>query len=255
MNCKPLLIDLDGVLKIGDYPAPDLKEFLSFINENQISACILSNSTLRTGEQVKEFFSSQNIELTIPAITAFDATLSFVKKNYKKVQVYCRDYLIHHFTGLIDEENPEAIVIGDIEDRWNYQVVNDIFKKVFEGADLIAMHKNKYWNPYGELLIDAGAFIHGIEFASGKEAILIGKPSPLYFKAALESINADIEEGFFMLGDDIENDIKAAKDIGGKGILIYTGKTKFPLDKSININPDVEAHSLKEVIEILKREF
>ncbi|NWG29634.1 MAG: HAD hydrolase-like protein [Ignavibacteriaceae bacterium] len=255
MNRKPLLIDLDGVLKLGNSPATDVKAFFGFINENKISACILSNSTLRTGEQVREFFNSHKIELTIPAITAFDAALSFVKKNYKKVQVYCRDYLIHHFEGLIDEENPEAIVIGDIEDRWNYQVVNDIFKKVLEGTDLVAMHKNKYWNPYGELLIDAGAFIHGIEFASGKEAILIGKPSPLYFKAALESINTDIEEGFFMLGDDIENDIKAAQGIGGKGILIYTGKTKFPLDKSISIKPDFEAHSLKEVIDILKREF
>ena len=98
------------------------------------------------------------------------------------------------------------------------------------------------------MLIDAGAFINGIEYASGKEAILIGKPSPLYFKAALEKINAKVEEGFFMIGDDIENDIGAAQDIGGKGILIYTGKTKFPLEKNIRLIPDFEANSLKEVI-------
>ncbi len=252
---KPLLIDLDGVLKIGNSPAPDVKEFLYFIQQNKIPACILSNSTLRTGDLVKEFFSSHNIELSIPAITAFDATLTFIRKNYKKVQVYCRDYLIHHFEDLIDNEKPEAIVIGDIEDKWNYQIMNDIFKKVFAGADLVAMHKNKYWNPNGELLIDAGAFITGIEFASGKSAILIGKPSPLYFKAALESIDAKIEDGFFMIGDDIENDIKASQDIGGKGILIYTGKTKFPLDKSLNIKPDFDAQSLKEVISILRQEL
>ena len=255
MKSRPLLIDLDGVLKLGNSPAPHLKEFFGFINENKIPACILSNSTLRTGELVREFFTSQNIELKIPAITAFDAALAFVKKNYRKVQIYCRDYLIHHFEGMIDEENPEAIVIGDIEDKWNYQIMNNIFKKVFAGADLVAMHKNKYWNPSGELLIDAGAFITGIEFASDKKAILIGKPSPLYFKAALESIDAKIEDGFFMIGDDIENDIKAVLDIGGKGILIYTGKTKFPLDKSLNIKPDFEARSLKEVISILKKEM
>lgn len=253
MKTKPILIDFDGVLKLGTSPAPHIKEFFGFINENKIPACILSNSTLRTGELVDEFFASQGIELSIPVITAFDAALLFVKKNYKKVQVYCRDYLIHHFEGMIDTENPEAIVIGDIEDKWNYQIVNDIFKKVFAGADLIAMHKNKYWNPSGELLIDAGAFITGIEFASGKEAILIGKPSPLYFNAALENIGATIEEGFYMIGDDIENDIKAAQDIGGKGILIYTGKTKFPLNKTLGIKPEFEVHSLKEVITILRK--
>jgi len=117
------------------------------------------------------------------------------------------------------------------------------------------MHKNKYWNPQDEILIDAGAFIHGIEFATGKEAILIGKPSPLYFKAALEKIYCNIENGFYMIGDDIENDIKADQDIDGKGILINTGKTKLPLDKNINIKPDFEVHSLKELISILRREI
>jgi HAD superfamily hydrolase (TIGR01458 family) len=251
---KPILIDLDGVLKIGDSPAPDVEEFLQFINENKIPACILSNSTLKTGDLVEEFFSSHNINLSIPAITAFDTTLSFVKKNYKKVQVYCRDYLIHHFEGMIDNEDPEAIVIGDIEDKWNYQIVNNIFNKVFSGADLVAMHKNRYWNPEGELLIDAGAFIEGIEFASDKKAILIGKPSPNYFREALENINCKLENGFIMIGDDLENDIKAAQAIGGTAILIYTGKTKFPLDINISIKPDFEVHSLKEVINILKRE-
>ncbi len=255
MKYKPLLIDLDGVLKLGNSPAPYVKDLFEYINENKIPSCILSNSTIRTGELVKDFFNEHGITLSIPAITAFDAALSFVKMNYKKVQVYCRDYLIHHFDGIIDNENPEAIVIGDIEDRWNYQIVNDIFKKVFAGADLIAMHKNKYWKPGNELLIDAGAFIHGIEFASSREAILIGKPSPHYFKAALEKIKVNSEEKFFMIGDDIENDIKAAQEIGGRGIIVYTGKTKFPLESSINIKPDFEAKSLKTVIEILKKQL
>jgi len=255
MKKKPLLIDFDGVVKLGKSPAPDAKEFFHFISNNKIPACILSNSTLRTGDLINEFFSSHGIALSIPAITAFDATLSFVKKKYKKVQVYCRDYLFHHFDGMIEEENPEAIVIGDIENKWNYQIINDIFKKVFAGADLIAMHKNKYWNPSGELLIDTGAFITAIEFAATNKAIVIGKPSSHYFKAALEKIGADIEDRFFMIGDDIENDVKAAQDLGGKGILIYTGKTKYPIEKNSNIKPDFEVHSLKQVKELLAEEL
>lgn len=58
-----------------------------------------------------------------------------------------------------------------------------------------------------------------------------------------------------MIGDDIDNDIKAAQDIGGRGIIIYTGKTKYPLEQNNNIKPDFEAHSLKDVISILRKEF
>jgi len=254
MSLKPLLIDFDGVLKIGDSPAPDAQEFFNFISKNKVPCCILSNSTLRTGEMVKDFLASENINIDIPAITAFDATVSYVKKNYKRVKVYCRDNLLHHFGGLIDDENPEAVVIGDIEDKWNYQIVNEIFNIVFAGADLIAMHKNKYWYPKDKLMIDAGAFVNAIEFASDKEAMLIGKPSPLYFKTALDEINSKIENGFFMIGDDVENDVGAVQNIGGTGILIYTGKTKFPLDNNINIKPDFEVNSLKETISIIKME-
>jgi len=251
MKTKPILIDFDGVVKLGHSPASDAKEFFNFINANKIPACILSNSTLRTGDLIQEFFSSHGITFSIPALTAFDAALSFVKKNYKRIQVYCRDYLVHHFEGMIDDENPEAIVIGDIGDKWDYQMMNDIFKRVFAGADLVAMHKNKYWNPSGKVLIDAGAFIAGIEYATSKEAIVIGKPSPHYFKAALEKIGVNIDDGFFIIGDDIENDVKAAQDLGGKGILIFTGKTKFPLESDSVVKPDFEAHSLKEVINLI----
>jgi len=243
------------VIKIGDSPAPDASEFFEFLSKENIPACILSNSTLRTGDLIKEFFASNNIEISITAITAFDAALSYVKKNYKKVQVYCRDYLIHYFEGMISEENPDAVVIGDIEDKWNYQIMNEIFKKVFNGADLVAMHKNKYWNPTGELLIDAGAFIAGIEFASSKEAILLGKPSPHFFKAALEQIGSGSEKDFFMIGDDAENDVQAAQNLGGTGILMYTGKTEYPIDEGLGVKPDFEAHSLKEVIKILSEEL
>ena len=255
MKNKPFLIDLDGVLKLGNSPAPDIKDFLEFVQENKIPACILSNSTLRTGEMVKGFFNEHGITAAIHIITAFDATVTYVKTHYRNVKVYCRDYLLHHFEGMIENVNPEAIVIGDIEDKWNFEIMNEIFNKVFNGADLVAMHKNKYWSPEGELLIDAGAFIKGIEFASGKEAFLIGKPSPLYFKTALELINAKIDDGFYMIGDDIENDIKASQDIGGKGILISTGKTKFPLSEKMNINPDYQVNSLKDIISIFNKEL
>ncbi|MCK7521523.1 MAG: HAD-IA family hydrolase [Ignavibacteriales bacterium] len=63
----------------------------------------------------------------------------------------------------------------------------------------------------------------------------MGKPSPQYFYAALETIECKIEDGFYMIGDDIENDILAAQNIDGMGILIYTGKTKFPLEISFGI--------------------
>lgn len=245
----PLLIDFDGVIKLGNKIAPDAKNFFTFIEKESIPACILSNSTLRTSELMKNFLLEKGLKLEIPAFTAFDVTLEYVKKHYSKVKVYCRDYLLHHFERMIDEHKPEAVVIGDIGDRWNYEIMNEIFKYVMNGAEIIAMHKNKFWQPEGNLILDAGAFITAIEFATGKQAIVIGKPSSHYFKTALEELGFSGNSKFIMIGDDLENDVLAAQKIGATGILILTGKTK-PEDIKES-KPDFVVNSLSEAIPVL----
>lgn len=246
---KPILIDFDGVIKIGKDIAPDAKDFFEFIDKNKIPACILSNSTLRTSELMKEFLRDKGLELKISAFTAFDVTLEFIRKHYSKVKVYCRDYLIHHFEGLLENQNPEAVVIGDIGNRWSYDTMNEIFNYVMNGAEIIAMHKNKFWQPEGKLILDAGAFITAIEFATGKQSTVIGKPSPLYFKTAVEKLGFNFQQGFIMIGDDLENDVIAAQKIGGKGILILTGKTSSEDIK--DEKPDFIVNSLSDAISVL----
>jgi HAD superfamily hydrolase (TIGR01458 family) len=248
-DMKPVLIDFDGVIKLGNDIAPDAKDFFEFIYTEKIPACILSNSTLRTAELMKDFLSQKGLILNIPAFTAFDVTLEYVKKHFSRVKVYCREYLFQHFEGLIDDKNPEAVVIGDIGERWNFETMNEIFQLVMNGCEIIAMHKNKFWQPEGKLILDAGAFIHAIEYATGKEAIIIGKPSPLYFKTALQKIGCSDNSEFFMIGDDLETDVLAAQKINGTGVLILTGKTKIEDIK--NSKPDYVVNSLKDVIKIL----
>ncbi len=252
MKNLPLLIDFDGVIKLGNKPAPDTKDFFDFIKKKNIPAFVISNSTLKTSDDIKEFFKKNNIEFNIPSMTASEAALKYVADNYKRVKVYCIENIKELFTDFIVNENPEAVVVGDLADEWSYDILNEIFREVYAGADLIAMQKNKFWKPDGKTLcLDAGSFITAIEYATAKEALLIGKPSPIYFKTALKMLG-DENSSFFMIGDDLETDINAAQKIGGKGILVYTGKTKFPLPADVKMKPDYEAKNLFEVITILK---
>jgi len=253
MNQLPILIDFDGVIKLGEHPAPDADDFFKFIAENNLDACMISNSTLRTGKDVTQFFVDKGLSAKIPVMTAVDATIHYVIDHYKKVSVYCVENIKELFMDCIDDKNPEAVVIGDNGDKWDFQLMNEIFEKVFKGADIIAMQMNRYWYPQGgKLSLDAGAFIKAIEYGSAKEAILIGKPSSIYFHSALQMLDYPSNSEFIMIGDDIESDIIGAQKAGGKGILIYTGKTKFPLTNKLNIKPDYEAKSLRDVIEIIE---
>ncbi|MBU2492038.1 MAG: HAD hydrolase-like protein [Bacteroidetes bacterium] len=251
---KPLLIDMDGVLRIGQNPAKGLKEFIGFINESGITACILSNTTLSNAAQFKEFFNNNNIEVNFPVMTCADAAYNYVKEKYKTAAVYCSEPVRSMFREFETEGMPEAVVIGDMWKAWDYKILNEIFIKVFNGAHLIAMQKNRYWKTQEDgLLLDVGPFVSAIEYATEKEAVLIGKPSKIFFEMGMKEINCSLNEGFLMLGDDLENDIFSAQKLGGKGILIYSGKTSFPLPEKSKIKPDYETKDLFEVIELLKK--
>jgi HAD superfamily hydrolase (TIGR01458 family) len=244
----PLLIDFDGVIRIGKKAAKESVEFFKFISDNKIPACILSNSTLRNGYDIKKFLVDNNIKTEIPALTCADASLNFIKENYKKIVVFASDTTKEMFNAFLTNDEPEAVLVGDMADNWSYDNLNQIFRFVLSGADFIAMQKNKYWSPDDKnLYLDAGAFISSIEFATGVRAKLIGKPSPIFYHAGLKALGFSENSEFIMIGDDIETDIDGAQKIGGKGILIFSGKTKYPLPEDCKIKPFAEIQSLTDI--------
>ena len=246
---KPILIDLDGVLRLGDKPASDIKLFLDFIKKSKIPSCILSNSSLYTSEHIYKYFENHSIKIEIPIITAIDAAHAYIKDRFTKVAIYTSENVISKFANFLEYENPEAVLVGDIGNVWNYKLMQTIFEYLDNGAELIAVHKNRYWqNPSQGIQLDAGPFIHGIEYASGVSATLIGKPSPLYFNSALKEIGIQPNELFIMLGDDLESDMGGAKLLNAETILLLTGKTNLPIPELYKKNIDYIAQNLTQVI-------
>lgn len=252
----PLLIDLDGVLRLDKQIAPFAKELFEFLKSANVNSCILSNSTLSTSADVLSFFKQNGINLEIPVMTASEAAAVYCRMRYKKVSVLCAENVKSIFENMIDDQNSEAVVIGDYGKNWDFKTLNEIFKKVLAGADLIAMQKNRYWKTAEDgLLLDAGPFVAAIEYATNKNAVVIGKPSPLYFHLALHLLGYKPDQKFVMIGDDLEADIRGASELGATTILVYTGKTEYPLTYDSKIKPTYEARNLKDAIVILEKIF
>ncbi|WP_244500869.1 HAD hydrolase-like protein, partial [Methyloceanibacter marginalis] len=76
----------------------------------------------------------------------------------------------------------------------------------------------------GKLSLDAGAFVTALEYATGKEATVLGKPSPDFFSSALTSMGCAPAEAV-MVGDDAEADVAGSLNTGfGCALLVRTGK-------------------------------
>jgi HAD superfamily hydrolase (TIGR01458 family) len=114
-------------------------------------------------------------------------------------------------------------VLGGACDVFSYAAINRVFQQVMDGAALVGMHRNLYWRTSEGLQLDGGAFISGIEVATGTTATICGKPAAAYFDAVLGELGL-ARDRVAMVGDDIVNDVLGAQQLGIAGVLVRTGK-------------------------------
>ena len=125
--------------------------------------------------------------------------------------------------------NVDAVLVGGADENeepgriFSYLNLNRAFLELQAGAALYCLHRNRWWQTAEGPRLDAGAFVAGLEYAAGVEATVLGKPSPEYFAAALEAIDADPQLAW-MIGDDLEGDIGGAQRHGMRTVLVRTGK-------------------------------
>jgi len=122
---------------------------------------------------------------------------------------------------------PETVLVGDLGDQWDFSTLNRAFHHLMNGAELVALQRDRYWQKGEALALDAGPFVAALEYAAGKAATVAGKPSASFFRAAVESLRSDgvaSADGVVMVGDDLWGDIEGAHGAGLQAWLVRTGK-------------------------------
>ena len=71
---------------------------------------------------------------------------------------------------------------------------------LLNGGQLIAVHKAKYYKREDGLALGPGPFVSALEYASDKEALVVGKPEPGFFESVLSELNCPADE-VVMIGD------------------------------------------------------
>ena len=161
-------------------------------------------------------------------ITAVAATAQYLRAHHPNARVLRalgrrRDARTSRASSSRTSTSAEVVVLGGACDDFTYPTMNRIFGRLMDGASLVGMHRNLYWRTSDGLELDAGAYIAGLEEATGREAVICGKPSAPYFEAALEMLGVP-RERTIMVGDDIVNDVRGAQLLGIRGVLVRTGK-------------------------------
>jgi HAD superfamily hydrolase (TIGR01458 family) len=223
---KGLLIDLDGVIYNDTQLIAGASESIKWFREKNIPFRFITNTTMRSRASLKKKLASFNIKVVEEEIftTVYAAVLYIRKSGKNKCHLLLLDDAKKEFAEFnLTSPTPDFVVVGDLGDNISFQNINIAFQKLFSGAELIALQKNRYWLSDRGYTLDTGAWVAMLEFASNKKGQIMGKPSPHFFSLALNDLNLP-PENVIMVGDDIESDIGGAKRLGMRGVLVKTGK-------------------------------
>ena len=249
-----ILFDLDGVLFQGDRPIAGAKEALKSILEAGIPYRFITNTTRMTKNNLVEMMADMGFMVHPEKIfTAPHAAVEYCKlKEYNKILLVVPDKEMQNdFSAFhLVENNPDAVVIGDMGGLFTFNLLNKLFRIILDGAELVALHKNRFWAASNGLALDLGAFIAALEYASNKPAAIMGKPNANLFNLAVKSWDVS-RDSIYVIGDDLDADIAGAKNAKMKSILVKTGKFREKALESSNIRPDHIIDSIADLSDLI----
>lgn len=252
-NIKGLLIDLDGVLYVGDQVIDGATQVINQLHASNMPCRFITNTSTLSLNGLQHKLAKLGFD--IPSTEIISAPQAALLYLAKQPELVCRLLLAENVKQDFlrfpqSDQNVTHIVIGDIGDKWTYTLLNELFVNVMQGAKIIAIHKNRFWQTEHGLQMDIGGFISALEYATGHQAMIIGKPSTDFFKVALEDMDLQAHE-VMIIGDDIDADVGGGQQAGLQGVLVRTGKYRESYVSQSGVKPDLVMNSIKDLPQVL----
>ena len=250
-----VLLDIDGVLYVGDHPIEGALHAFAQLREMSAGMRLLTNTTSRSRRKVREHVTEMGFDVPIEEVLtpAAMAERYCRERDFQSVAVLVREGLREDLAELDSADSdatPDAVILGDLGEGFTPEVLNRVFRWLMDGAELVALQHNRYWRRADGLALDVGAYATALEYASGTEAVTVGKPAREFFLAAMADMG--LERGV-MVGDDLEADVGGAMAAGLPGILVRTGKFRHDDALKARVTPTAIVDSIVDVPALLER--
>lgn len=229
---RGIVFDMEGVLHVGYQPLPGAKEALAALAAAGVPHVILTNTTSKTRATIAQRLGQIGMPYDAERIvTAASATVQFLKRRHAGKRV-----LLLAEQGAFDEvaavggielverwQDAEVVCLGGPDESITYSHMQDAFRALMEGVPFVAMQRNRWWPTPDGPGLDAGVFVKGLEYSSGRRATIIGKPAAGAYRAALQVLDAKATDAM-MVGDDPVADLATAHRLGMQTCVVRTGK-------------------------------
>ena len=253
-----ILLDVDGVLHVSGEPIPGAVEAIARLRSVGHRLRFVTNNSTRSRATLAEELRAMGFDLeddelqTTPIAAAQEL-------GGRRVYALVMTAIVPDLAGIeLVGEDADAVLVGGCDETvepnqvFSYMNLARAFDEIQAGADLFCLHKNRWWQSARGPMLDGGAVVAALEYATGVDATVIRKPSAYAFAAALAALDAE-PELTWMITDDLEQDVRGAQLFGMKTLLLRTGKFRPDALERSAVIPDAVLSSIANVPDWIER--
>ena len=257
---KLYLFDMDGTLYLGDRLYDFTVELLKTIRQTGGQYLFMTNNSSKSVEDYVKKLASLGIEATREDfMTSSQATAFYLKQNHPGKTLYVcgtrsliAELESEGFTVTTDLDKVECVVMG-FDTELTFQKLHDVSYLLLTRKDLpyIATNPDLVCPTEFGSVPDCGSVCIGIKNATGREPIVIGKPSPLMPQLAMEKLGFSCDQTA-VVGDRIYTDVKSGLNAGCTGILVLSGESTLQTLAESEDKPHLVLEDASAILQALK---
>lgn len=257
---KLYLFDMDGTLYLGSRLYDFTIELLQTIRETGGKYLFITNNSSKSVADYVKKLEKMGIEATRDDfMTSSQATAYYLHKHHEGQTLYVcgteslkEELRYEGFTVTTDLDQVECIVMG-FDTELTFQKLHDVSYLLLTrpGMPYIATNPDLVCPTEFGSVPDCGSVCWGIKNATGREPVVIGKPSPLMPQLAMDKLGVSKEQTC-VVGDRIYTDVKSGLNAGVTGILVLSGETTREILAESPEKPHLVLESAAEILEVLK---
>lgn len=258
-NC--FLIDLDGVVYVEHIPTEGSVETINRLKDIGKNIIFITNdprsSTLEYAEKLRGMGLQVEDDEVITSAMAIAHHIRGHTKESEKKNAYVigsaalkKEIELAGLTMVDGEEAKTAdyVILGGHPD-FHFNEIKLATLALRNGAEFFATSRDPAYPSTEGHIPATGAMLASIEVASGKQAVVAGKPESIIFEEALYHAKCPGKRSTAIIGDRLDTDILGGKIAGISTILTLSGSTKKEDVKISEVKPDYVIDDLRGLLD------